>query len=124
MSKFSLRGIYDEVERRITPPVEAVVHSEEFVVTLKMVGRARNAIGGRIDAAGAAVLHAVNLPAGSDVRKLRRQIGDLDYEVRSLRRELAATEQPGAPAEPSGPPAAPATPAAPVDRQEGDDGVV
>lgn len=89
MSNFSLRGLYDEVERRITPPVEAVVHSDEFAITLKIVGRTRAAIGGRIDAVGAAVLHAVNLPAGSDIRKLRRQVGQLDYEVRRLRRDLA-----------------------------------
>jgi hypothetical protein len=31
------------------------------------------------------VWHLVNLPAGSDVRKLRNQIGDLDHEVRLLR---------------------------------------
>ena len=30
----------------------------------------------------------MNIPAGSDVRKLRRQIGELDYEVRQLRLEL------------------------------------
>ena len=88
MTNFSLRGIYDEVERRITPPVETVVHSEEFAATLKLVGMARDAVGSRIDAVGAAVLHAVNLPAGSDIRKLRRQVGDLDYELRRLRREV------------------------------------
>lgn len=93
MSRFSLRGLYDEIERRITPPVESVVHSDEFAATLKVVGRTRDAIGGRIDAAGAAVLHAVNLPAGSDIRKLRRQVGDLDYEIRRLRRELAERDE-------------------------------
>lgn len=89
MGNFSLRGLYDEVERRITPPVETVVHSEEFVIAMKVVGRTRDAIGGRIDAVGAAVLHTVNLPAGSDIKKLRRQVGDLDFEIRRLRRELA-----------------------------------
>jgi hypothetical protein len=89
MSGFSLRGIYDELEKRITPPVETVVHSDEFAIATKIVGRVRGEIGGRIEAVAASVLHAVNLPAGSDVRKLRRQIGDLDYEVRRLRRELA-----------------------------------
>lgn len=88
MARFSIRGLYDEVERRITPPVETIVHSDEFAATMKVVGRTRSAIGSRIDAVGAAVLHAVNLPAGSDIRKLRRQVGDLDYEIRRLRREL------------------------------------
>ena len=93
MTKFSIRGLYDELERRITPPVETVVHSDEFAVTMKLIGRTRAAIGGRIDAVGAAVLHTVNLPAGSDIRKLRRQVGDLDYEIRRLRRELAERDE-------------------------------
>ncbi|MCB1296360.1 MAG: hypothetical protein KDB67_17030, partial [Gordonia sp.] len=42
----------------------------------------------RIEDANAALWHLVNIPAGSDVRKLRRQIGELDYEVRQLRLEL------------------------------------
>lgn len=99
MPTFSLRGLYDEVERRITPPVEALVHSDEFAATVKLVGRTRAAIGGRVDAVGAAVLHAVNLPAGSDIRKLRRQVGELDYEIRRLRRELAERDDADRPGE-------------------------
>ena len=93
MDGLGLRAIYDEVEKRITPPVEAVVHSDEFAAATKIIGRVRGGIGGRIEAVAASVLHAVNLPAGSDVRKLRRQIGDLDYEVRRLRRELAERDE-------------------------------
>jgi hypothetical protein len=35
-------------------------------------------------------LHACNLPAGTDISRLRRQLGELDREVRRLRLELAA----------------------------------
>ena len=97
MSRLSPWNLYAEVEKRITPPIEGVVHSAEFGTAVKLIGRARGAIGGRIDAVAASVLHAANLPAGSDIRKLRRQIGELDFEVRSLRRELAAREPDGPP---------------------------
>lgn len=93
MPTFSLRSLYDEVEKRITPPVETVVHSDEFAAAMKLLSRTRGALGGRIDAVEAAVLHAVNLPAGSDIRKLRRQVGDLDFEIRRLRRELAERDE-------------------------------
>jgi hypothetical protein len=38
----------------------------------------------------ACLLHAYNLPAGTDISRLSRQLGELDREVRQLRLELAA----------------------------------
>ncbi|GAB91462.1 hypothetical protein [Gordonia rhizosphera] len=88
MAVLNLRGLYGQLEIRFTPVVETVVHSDELAAATKVIGVVRGGIGARVDAVAASLLHAVNLPAGSDVRKLRRQIGDLDYEVRRLRRDL------------------------------------
>jgi len=76
MSFPSLRGAYDAVEREVTPRIEA-----------------RAAAGGRLDAVNARLLHAVNLPAGTDVNRLQRQTGELDREVRRLTLELAARDE-------------------------------
>ena len=84
----SLRDLYDAAEKRLTPAIEAVVHSEEFATTTAIIGMVRREASKRIEDANAALWHLVNIPAGSDVRKLRRQIGELDYEVRQLRLEL------------------------------------
>lgn len=85
----SLRDLYDAAEKRLTPTIEAVVHSEEFATTTAIVGMVRREAGKRIEGAGTALWHLVNIPAGSDVRKLRRQVGELDYEIRQLRLQLA-----------------------------------
>ncbi|ALG85509.1 hypothetical protein [Gordonia phthalatica] len=86
---FSLRSVYDAVEKRVTPVVEDVVHSDEFRTANQVVGGLRRAAGRKVGGVVASALHLANLPAGTDVKKLRRQIGELDYEVRQLRMELA-----------------------------------
>ena len=63
------------------------MHLEEFATTTAIIGMVRREASKRIEDANAALWHLVNIPAGSDVRKLRRQIGEL-YEVRQLRLEL------------------------------------
>jgi hypothetical protein len=90
MSALSLRGVYDAIERRVSPRVEATVNSHEYAAVTIGAKRLRRAIGSRIEGLNAGLLHLVNLPAGSDIRKLRRQIGELDYEVRTLRMTLVA----------------------------------
>lgn len=86
---FSLRSIYDAVEQRVTPVVEDVVHSDEFRTANQVVGGLRRAAARKVGGVFASALHLANLPAGTDVKKLRRQIGELDYEVRQLRMEIA-----------------------------------
>jgi hypothetical protein len=46
-----------------------------------------------VGAVTARLWHVANLPAGSDVQRLRVQIGQLDREVRRLRLQLAAQNQ-------------------------------
>lgn len=88
----ALREVYNAIESRATPVVEAVVRSDQFGEAASLVARARRSVGKRAVAASADVLHLMNLPAGSDVKRLRRQLGELDYEVRQLRMELAARD--------------------------------
>ncbi|MFT4126142.1 MAG: hypothetical protein QM662_07915 [Gordonia sp. (in: high G+C Gram-positive bacteria)] len=84
----SLRDLYDSAERALTPPIEAVVQSDELAIATSLIGKARRGIGRRVDGVNAAVLHLANIPAGSDIRKLRRQVSELDYEIRQLRLEV------------------------------------
>lgn len=88
----SIRQVYGVFEQRITPVVETVVHSEQFGDATAVVGKLRKFIGKSIENTTTDLLHLANLPAGSDIKRLRRQIGALDYEVRKLRLELAARE--------------------------------
>jgi len=83
-----LRRAYDAAEREVAPRVESLLRSGEFTATTTWITKARRRIGRGIAAASADIWHLVNLPAGTDVKRLRNQVGSLDREVRQLRLHL------------------------------------
>ena len=93
MSFPSLRGAYDAVEREVAPRIEALVRTRQFAQASAWIVQARAAAGGRLDAVNARLLHAVNLPAGTDIKRLQRQAGELDRDVRRLTLQLAARDE-------------------------------
>ena len=82
------RRAFDVVERNVSPRVESVVHSDEFAQMTALVTRVRRLAGKRANAIAASAWHLVNLPASTDVQRLRRQVGELDREVRRLSLQL------------------------------------
>ena len=82
------RRAFNVVERTVSPRVEALVHTDEFARMAAVVARARRQVGNRANAIAARVLHLMNLPAGTDVQRLRIQVGALDREVRRLSLQL------------------------------------
>ena len=53
-----------------------------------VIARSRRLAGKRASAIAARVWHLMNLPAGTDLRRLRMQVGALDREVRRLSLQL------------------------------------
>ena len=88
------RQTYDAVERSVAPRMEALVRSGEFAHASAWAAWARSAVRDQINAAGARLWHLVNLPAGTDVQRLRAQVGELDREVRRLALALELAQQP------------------------------
>jgi hypothetical protein len=82
------RRLYDNVERLVTPYANAVTHSNEFVQAAALLSGARKAVKTRADRISAKSWHLLNLPAGTDVQRLRMHVGALDREVRLLTLEL------------------------------------
>ena len=82
------RQAFDAAERAITPRAEELVRTEYFSVATALVRRARNLAGSSVQGLSARAWHLVNLPAGSDISRLRTQIGALDREVRRLTLQL------------------------------------
>jgi hypothetical protein len=78
------RQAFDAAERAVTPRAEDLVRTEYFALGAALVRRARNLAGTSVQGLSARVWHLVNLPAGSDIGRLRTQIGALDREVRRL----------------------------------------
>ena len=82
------RQAFDAVERRVTPRAEEVVRSEAFAVGAALTRRAVTLARGSARDLTARAWHLLNLPAGTDVSRLRAQVGALDREVRRLTLQL------------------------------------
>ena len=102
------RRAYDAVDKAVTPRAESFVRSSEFATGAVLFQRAQKVVRQSARGLSARAWHLLNLPAGSDVSRLRAQVGGLDREVRRLtlqleteRRRAAAAavlseEEPGA----------------------------
>jgi hypothetical protein len=90
MSAPRWRQAFDAAERRVTPRLEEFVRTPTFSVGAALVRRAQSAAASSVRDLSARAWHLVNLPAGSDVSRLRAQIGALDREVRRLTLQLEA----------------------------------
>jgi hypothetical protein len=99
------RQAFDAVERRVTPHADQLVRTPTFAVGAALVRRARTVAWTSAQGVSARAWHLLNLPAGSDVTRLRAQIGALDREVRRLTVQLE-TERRRPAVEPSGGPRA------------------
>jgi hypothetical protein len=101
------RQAFDAVERRVTPHADQLVRTPTFAVGAALLRRAQTAAWNSAQGVSARAWHLLNLPAGSDVTRLRAQIGALDREVRRLtvqletERRRPSIEPPGGAGDPS-----------------------
>lgn len=82
------RKVVDGVDSAVGPKLNDLTHSKEFGDTLGVVGGVADQVRRQLERRSRQVLHLFNLPAGSDMQRLQRQIAALDHEVRRLRKEL------------------------------------
>ncbi len=78
------RRAYDTVDKAVTPKAEEFVRTDTFAVGAALVQRTSSLARGAARGLSARAWHLLNLPAGSDVSRLRYQVGALDREVRRL----------------------------------------
>ena len=83
-----LRRAHNVVDRNVSPRIETLVHSDEFATVAAAIASTRQLAGSQLNAVTARLWHLVNLPAGSDVKRLRAQVGALDRQVRRLSLQL------------------------------------
>lgn len=83
-----IRDLYNRFERVAGPLAEQVVKTEEFAQSAALFTSVNKAIRTELDKLTARAWHAVNLPAGTDVQRLKQQVGSLDREMRLLSLEL------------------------------------
>ncbi|HEX4246474.1 MAG TPA: hypothetical protein VH008_01305 [Pseudonocardia sp.] len=78
------RQAFDAAEKYVAPRLESVVRTDQFAQATALGLKAQAALSNSANAVAAKLWHLVNLPAGTDVLRLRAQVGALDREVRRL----------------------------------------
>jgi polyhydroxyalkanoate synthesis regulator phasin len=77
-----------KLERTIGQPLEAALHSDKYFDLVTEALRVKARTDRTLESASRRVLHLLNLPAGSDIRRLREQIGRLERQVVALSKDL------------------------------------
>lgn len=82
-----LRDLSHQVEK-LAPLANGLTHSEEFAQAVALLTSVKKVVRTELNKVAAGAWHAINLPAGTDVQRLKQQVGSLDREVRLLSLEL------------------------------------
>lgn len=73
-----------KVDSLVAPTIEGLVQHEAVGLGMAVAVRMRRGLTQRAERLSRHVLHAFNLPAGSDVRRLLAQLAMVEREVREL----------------------------------------
>lgn len=88
------RRVVEQVDGAVTPAVNALMRSDELAALVTEVTRLRRAVEKKVDGASRRALHALNLPAATDVHRLLVQIGALQHELRTFHAAAHAGDDP------------------------------
>jgi hypothetical protein len=86
-------------ERAIGEPVEWAVRTDTYFDVVTKVTRVTAKAKGTAEGASRRALHLLNLPAGSDVRRLREQLSRVERRLSALSDDVAELD--GAPPAPA-----------------------
>jgi hypothetical protein len=86
-----LKAVY-KVERAVGTRVEAAVRSDTYFDLVAESQRRQRQARALAEGLSRRCLHLLNLPAGSDVRRLREQLGRMDRRLNAIQKELAELE--------------------------------
>jgi hypothetical protein len=76
------------VERAVGGPVEAAVRSDAYFDVVAELNRNSRRLTDAVEGVSRRGLHLLNLPAGSDVRRLREQLARMDRRLLQISKEL------------------------------------
>jgi hypothetical protein len=82
-----LRAVH-RLERTIGEPLESAVHSDTYFDLVTELLRFKGRTERRLEGISRRLLHLVNLPAGSDIRRVREQLGRVERRLAALSNEL------------------------------------
>lgn len=76
----------------LTPRLRTAIDSEEFTLALALLKVGRRELSRIAEGPSRRLLHLLNLPAGSDITRVMRQIASLEREVREMKKVLEARD--------------------------------
>ncbi|HEY2936344.1 MAG TPA: hypothetical protein VGJ25_07075 [Gaiellaceae bacterium] len=85
-------------ERLIGVPVERLVTSDAYFDAMPKLRRAQAQVADLVASFTEDWFRLLNLPAGSDVRRMREQLSRMERQLEKLTKELAARQDGGRPA--------------------------
>ena len=83
-----LQAVY-KLERAIGGPIESVVHSDTYFDVVAQANRTGARVIGAAEGLSRRCLHLGNVPAGTDVRRVREQLSRMERRLDALSYELA-----------------------------------
>jgi hypothetical protein len=82
-----------KVERTVGEPIEAAVRSDTYFDLVSTTTRVRRKVGGAAEGMSRRCLHLLNLPAGSDIRRLRQQLARMERRLNELSNDVAELDE-------------------------------
>ena len=81
------------LERAVGNPVEAAVHSDTYFDVVAELNRGTRRLTGAVESVSKRGLHMLNLPAGTDIRRVREQLARMDRRLLQITKELEQLER-------------------------------
>src|SRR5437763_10051155 len=82
------------VERTIGEPVESAVRSDTYFEVISKANRVRRRATGAVEGVSRRALHVLNLPAASDIRRMRQQLARMERRLNQLSEEVGEMDEP------------------------------
>jgi hypothetical protein len=83
------------LERAIGEPVESAVRSDTYFDLITTTTRVRRRVTGTAEGVSRRCLHMLNLPAGSDIRRIRQQLARMERRLNQLSDDVAELDESG-----------------------------
>jgi hypothetical protein len=76
------------LERAVGDRVESAVHSGTYFDLVTELSRSRTRLTGTVEGVSRSLWHLANLPAGTDIRRVREQLARMERRIVELSKEL------------------------------------
>ena len=81
------------LERAVGGPIETAVHSDAYFDVVAELNRGTRRLTDAVEGVSKRGLHLLNLPAGTDIRRVREQLAGMDRRLLQISKELERLER-------------------------------